>query len=605
MEQPGDPASDDRTRTQSGPKDPWAPGARVASKYEIVSCLGSGGFGKVYKVRHVFRKKYYALKTPHPQFILDEVFRRRFEREIEAMERFVHPDAVMVRDCGVTEAGVPYYTMDYIEGESLRAVLGRERSLAPARAVEIVRRVLRVLEAAHGSQIIHRDIKPENILLARAGGGEQVKVLDFGVAKLLDKVSFTSARGDSHLGTPRYMSPEQITGDGLDARSDLFSLGIVFYEMLTGWHPFGRDLDPVRSTAAILNRPPVPPQDRVPGLPLSLCHLVLWMIEKKPRKRPESAGAMLAALPELGAEIPRAVLETAALAVFPDAPRSRVMGLVLRQEAAAGARQAERRLFLLLRARVSIGRSEESRGLATDLILRCLPCESKEEDPENWRRNLTISGRSGSLYPDGPSLVIDVEGGVRGGITVGGVRIPRPVSIHTDQFHLSLGDRALEIDGVRRLRQRDHAVLDVSFLARGRPEGAEGKSTGVGYGHEGCAIDHVQLRRANNFPQHEYFLVYRQILIGSAAAAGIRLDGLAGEHAIVVYEEGEAFLTPADGEVKVSRPMPGAGGGTGQLREEVVLSIGTFYPLIPGIVCILGGVRLKVEAAAPRWFKRV
>jgi len=605
MEQPRNPASDDRTRTESAPEDPWAPGARVAGKYEIVACLGSGGFGKVYKVRHVFRKKYYALKTPHPQFLVDDAFRRRFEREIEAMERCVHPDAVMVRDCGMTETGLPYYTMDYIEGESLRAVLGRETLLAPARALEIVRRILRVLEAAHGSRIIHRDIKPENILLARAGGGEQVKVLDFGVAKLLDKVSVTSAHGDSHLGTPRYMSPEQITGDELDARSDIFSLGIVFYEMLTGRHPFGRDLDPVRATAAILNRPPVPLQERDPGIPRSLCELVLWMIEKKPRKRPESAAALLAALPELGTEVPRVVLETAALAVFPGATRARTTGLVLRQEPLKGDRQPERRLFLLFRARVSFGRSAESRGLATDLILRCLPCESKEEDPENWRRNLTISGRAGLIYPDGMSLVIDGDGSARGGMTVGGVRMPRPVLIQTDQFHFSLGDRALEIDGVRRLRQRDYAAFDLSFLARGRPQRAESSSTGVGYGNEGCAIDHVRLRRANNFPQHEYFLVYRQILIGSGAAAGIRLAGLAGEHAIVVHEGGEAFLTPADGEVKVSRPMDGAAGEGGRLQEEVVLSMGTFYPLVPGIECILGNVRFKVEGAAPRWFKKV
>ncbi len=160
----------DRTRTEPPVRDPWSQGSIIAGKYELLSRLGAGGFGTVYKVRHIFRKKYYALKVPHAEYAREETFRVRFEREIEAMERFVHPDAVMIRDSGVTGEGWPYYTMDFIEGESLRAVLQREGRLTVDRSLAILTRVLKVLEIAYSHQIIHRDIKPDNILLAAVGG---------------------------------------------------------------------------------------------------------------------------------------------------------------------------------------------------------------------------------------------------------------------------------------------------------------------------------------------------------------------------------------------------------------------------------------------------
>jgi tRNA A-37 threonylcarbamoyl transferase component Bud32 len=571
----------------------WTAGSRIAGKYEIISTLGSGGFGTVFKVRHIYRKKYYALKTPHSHFLRDDVFRRRFEREIEAMERFVHPDAVMIRDCGVTEGGIPYYTMDFIDGESLKAVIVRERRLEPERAVEIIRRVLLVLEAAHEHQIIHRDIKPDNILLTQAGGREHVKVLDFGVAKLLDLVGWTSITRDARVGTPRYMSPEQITGDPIDVRADLFSLGIVFYEMVTGEHPFARENDPIRVTAAILSKVPTPAREIIQGLPRHISERIGWMLEKKPKRRPASARAMLDALPSIeDGEQSWHGVDLGTLDVYPSAPRAGAAAVVLRMESGQG----ERRAFLLFRERVSFGRSGEC-----DLILRSLPCRSQELDPENWRRNLTISSRAGTIRPDGSVLVIDPDPECRGGIAIGGVKSIRQVRIGSDRFHLSVGERALEIDGRRRLRRADRAPLDLSFLARRRPAGAIA-GLEIGYGQPNCAIDHVHLRRANNLSLHEYFLVYRQLLLGSAGDAGLHIEGggVEGEHAVILFEGGESFIAPVEGGVKIGR----AGDLGGADREEIDLPAGSLYPLLPGIEIILGAVRIRVDEASPEWYKK-
>jgi len=573
----------------------------IAGKYEIICTLGTGGFGTVFKVRHVFRKKYYALKTPHRQFLQDPVFRRRFEREIEAMERFVHPDAVMIRDCGVAEGGFPYYTMDFIEGESLKTILSRERRLAPDRALMIVRRVLSVLDAAHRENIIHRDIKPDNILITQCSGREQVKVLDFGVAKLLDLVGWTSITHDSRVGTPKYMSPEQITGDSVDGRSDLFSLGTLFYEMVTGEHPFARDNDPIRVTASILNRIPVPPRDLVSDLPRQISDRILWMLEKKKKRRPSSAQAVLAALPVLDGEHTRPWVEVPKLQVHSSATRIGLSSLVLRQKLPEG----ERRCFLVFKERITFGRSSESRNIENDLLLRCLPCNSKVQDPENWRKTLTISSRVGTLYPSGSALVIEPAPAARGGVTVNGVKSLRPVRIQADRFHLSLGDRALELDGHRQLRRRDRPDLDLTCIARGRPSGIP-VPAGIGYEQGECAMDHVHLSRVDNYPLHEYFLVFRQVVLGSAADAGLQLsgEGIEGEHALLLFAGGEVFVTPLNGEVRI-RVAAGTASGMTPAGGRFILPAGSLYPLVPGLELILKSVRLRAEAAEMEWFKKV
>src|SRR6185369_2947886 len=179
------------------------------------------------------------------------------------------------------------------------------------------------------------------------------------------------------------------------------------------------------------------------------------------------------------------------------------------------------------------------------------------------------------MYLDGPAVVIEPDPAAPGGIAVSGVKSLRPAKILSDRFHFSLGDHAIEIDGLRRLRRPDRRPLDLGALSAARGGARTGS---LGYSLN-PVIDHVHLRRANNYPSHEYFLVYRQLSLGSAVEAGLRLagTGIEGEHALIIYEGGEAFVTSWDGEVRFR--SGDAGGKTP--TEGTVLSPGFLYPLVP------------------------
>ena len=588
----------DRTRTESAPSDPWAPGVVIAGKYEIVSRLGSGGFGTVYKVRHTFRKKYYALKLPHQEFTRDGTFRARFEREIEAMERFVHSDAVMIRDSGVTTDGWPYYTMDFIEGESLRAVMHREGRIAFGRACTLVAPILRVLDVAHAHRIIHRDIKPDNVLLTTVGGRERVKVLDFGIAKLLDLVGESaSITHGERIGTPKYMSPEQVAGRDLDARSDLFSLGIVFYEMLTGNHPFAAGRDPVRVTAAILEAEPPLVREVVPEIPRPLCEFVSSLLEKRRRRRPANAQAALRVLE--GIEGASRTEPTGAFTVASEVRRAAAKTLVVRQETSAG----ERRCFVFFDERVLFGRSDASdsgRATHSQILLRCLPCRSPSSDPENWHKNLTISQSVGRIYPEGDALVIEPSPNAKYGICIGDMRSTSAVRIGADRFHLSIGDRVLELDGYRVARTATTSEWNLTAAEAGRPEGLSLPAFS-GYSNPSAQIDSACLRRANNWPLHEYHFVYRLLRIGSSANAELRLygAGISSFHAAIVSEVGEAFLTRLDGVVRVDGLIDEAG-------EELPpreLAPCELLPLTPGLRLLIGDTAVWMDEATSEDFK--
>lgn len=212
--------------------------ARRLPQFEIIELLGQGGMGVVYKARQPALDRFVALKILPPADALTPDFLERFRREARALAKLSHPNIVMVHDFG-EQGGLYYFVMEYVDGANLRALL-RDRKLTPAEALAIVPRVCDALEYAHEEGVIHRDIKPENLLLDKKG---RVKIADFGLAKLLrrEALDVTLTLSGAQLGTLRYMAPEQIDKpESVDHRADIYSLGVVIYEMLTGEVPMGR-----------------------------------------------------------------------------------------------------------------------------------------------------------------------------------------------------------------------------------------------------------------------------------------------------------------------------------------------------------------------------
>ncbi len=212
-------------------------GARLG-RWTLEGVLGEGATARVFAARHVDVARRAAVKVLHADRALDPVARERFAREADAAARVRHPNVVPVLDAGI-EDGVAYVVMDLLEGDSLAAILGREGALAPSRAARLGRDLAAGLAAIHARGVIHRDLKPANVVLVPDGEGDHPVLVDFGAAWLTDPASgeALTLRGEL-LGTPRYMSPEQGAGVALDPRSDLYALGVVLYECLTGRCPY-------------------------------------------------------------------------------------------------------------------------------------------------------------------------------------------------------------------------------------------------------------------------------------------------------------------------------------------------------------------------------
>jgi eukaryotic-like serine/threonine-protein kinase len=280
----------------------WSDGILIRGKYRILSKLGKGGMGAVYKAHHVLFDELRALKVMNGDLLRDEVFVRRFKHEAVMARRLNHPNAVRVDDIDEAEDGRPFIVMEYIQGVSLKKVIQEEGRLTPARAWRIAAQVAGALDAAHRIGMVHRDVKPANILLIHTPEGEQAKVLDFGIAKLKEAraaegAGLTLTGTGMVVGTPQYMSPEQAQGkrgDQLDGRSDLYSLGVVMYQMLTGELPFKSDTT-MGLLMAHINSPPRPMLEIRPDLdvPAGLARLVMQCLEKKPEMRPVSGAAVI------------------------------------------------------------------------------------------------------------------------------------------------------------------------------------------------------------------------------------------------------------------------------------------------------------------------
>ena len=275
-------------------------GETLDERYRIDALLGQGGMGAVYKATHVGLHREVAVKVLHREIGGDGQIAKRFEREAHSASRLDHPHCVRVTDFGTTAEGIKYLVMELLVGCELTKRLGKPWPWA--KAVGIVEQVLEALIHAHHHGIVHRDLKPENVFLATDFKHEEIaKIVDFGIAKLLDGDGGKEAltRAGMVFGTPRYMSPEQAAGGKIDERTDLYALGIIFYELLTGDAPFDADELPMLLRMQIMAPPPPLPEQ----VPAKLAAFVNKLLEKSRHDRPESASAALAELRSIVGEL--------------------------------------------------------------------------------------------------------------------------------------------------------------------------------------------------------------------------------------------------------------------------------------------------------------
>jgi eukaryotic-like serine/threonine-protein kinase len=289
----GTPLRADATVADDAPLDPLL-GRVLDDKYRLDARLGEGGMGAVYRATHLLIERPVAVKVLNSRLVTDEAAKERFRREARAAGRLQHTNAVAVTDFGETRDGLVYLVMELLEGRSLREVLAHEAPLDAARAVSLMLQIAAAVEAAHEAGIIHRDLKPGNIFLVqRPDSPYIVKVLDFGIAKLSPDggLSFvdTLTGAGVMIGTPRYMSPEQFDGAQLTPASDVYSLGIILYEMLTARTPF-TGATPLALALKHSSEIPQPLREIVSTVPPALEAVALHALEKKPEARPANAG---------------------------------------------------------------------------------------------------------------------------------------------------------------------------------------------------------------------------------------------------------------------------------------------------------------------------
>jgi serine/threonine protein kinase len=258
-------------------------GTVLDGRYRIDARLGEGGMGAVYRAHQLSAGRDVAVKVLHPALSVERNTVDRFENEARVIAGLRHPNTLKLIDVGRLEDGRIFIVTELVEGESFADVLGVDGPLA--RRVDIVRQVAEALSEAHGRGIVHRDLKPSNIMVERVGSRDVAKILDFGIAKLADRPSLTAT--GAIFGTPSYMSPEQARGDVVDAKTDIYSLGVILYQVAAGRMPFEAQSAGALLVKHITEEPP-PPSEVGTDVPPALEDLILFMMEKDPTDRPES-----------------------------------------------------------------------------------------------------------------------------------------------------------------------------------------------------------------------------------------------------------------------------------------------------------------------------
>ncbi len=259
-------------------------GTTIDDRYRVDALLGEGGMGLVYRITHTRLNKPLAMKVLRRENTRDEEVLARFRREAESASAIGNQHIVDINDFGVLDDGSTYFVMECLEGMDLIEAMDRTPRMPEERALRIATQICRALAAAHDAGIVHRDLKPENVFLIRREDTEDfVKVLDFGIAKVAHRPERLTRQGEV-LGTPHYMSPEQCEGENVDRRTDIYALGVLLYEMLTGHVPHDAD-----TMMGILTKhlyeDPIPPKVRVSHVSVELEQVVMRCLEKKPERR--------------------------------------------------------------------------------------------------------------------------------------------------------------------------------------------------------------------------------------------------------------------------------------------------------------------------------
>lgn len=257
-------------------------GKKIGGRYEILDRVGGGGMAVVYKAKDVWLDRVVALKVLRPQYAIDDDFVQRFRREAQAAGSLSHSNIVSIYDVGIEE-DVHYIVMEYVEGSTLKEYITNHAPLSAHEAVQITKQIADALEHAHHNQIIHRDIKPHNILV---GKNLRIKVTDFGIARAVTSATITHT--GSVIGSVHYFSPEQARGGITGEKSDIYSLGIVLYEMLTGKLPFGGD-SPISVALKHLQESYTEPRQLNPSIPQSVENIIIRCLAKDPMYRYDSA----------------------------------------------------------------------------------------------------------------------------------------------------------------------------------------------------------------------------------------------------------------------------------------------------------------------------
>ncbi|GAA0358799.1 Stk1 family PASTA domain-containing Ser/Thr kinase [Bacillus horti] len=261
-------------------------GKKIAGRYEILDRVGGGGMAVVYKAKDVWLDRVVALKVLRPQYAIDDDFVHRFRREAQAAASLSHPNIVSIYDVGIEE-DIHYIVMEYVEGSTLKEYINNHTTLSAYEAIQITRQIAEALDHAHHNRIIHRDIKPHNILI---GKNLRVKVTDFGIARAVTSATITHT--GSVMGSVHYFSPEQARGGVTGEKSDIYSLGIVLYEMLTGKLPFGGD-SPISVALKHLQETYTEPKLLNENIPQSVENIIIRSLAKDPTYRYASARELM------------------------------------------------------------------------------------------------------------------------------------------------------------------------------------------------------------------------------------------------------------------------------------------------------------------------